>query len=107
MSGLLSQPDGHDHAKHFCDHCIHIFTDMSTLLQHTEDCVKFGPKRVHLFNQKNFLRTRDLWGAKIVINPTGCRKLICNLKRKERYAVHNRNLKLYGSLGMNVIKYTE
>ena len=29
-----------------------------------------------------------------MINPTGGRKLIYNLKRKERYAVHYRNLKL-------------
>ena len=47
--------------------------------------------------------TRSL-GEKLKINLTNNRKLICNLKRKEKYAVHCRNLKLYVSLGMKVTK---
>ena len=46
MSGLLNQPGGHQHAKHFCNYCLYGFVDMSTLLQHTEDCFKFGPQKV-------------------------------------------------------------
>ena len=48
MSGSLNQPGGHEHSKHFCNYCLHGFRDMSTLLQHTEDCVKFGPQKVVL-----------------------------------------------------------
>ena len=44
---------------------------------------------------------------KLKINPTGCHKLIGNLKHKKRYAVHYRNLKLYVSLGMKVTKNTQ
>ena len=51
MSGLLNQPGGHGHAKHFCNYCLHGFRDMSTLLQHTEDCIKFGPQKVVLPNE--------------------------------------------------------
>ena len=47
--------------------------------------------------------TRSL-AEKLKINPTGCRKLIGNLKSKMRYAVHYRNLKLFVSLGMKVTK---
>ena len=46
-----------------------------------------------------FPYTRSL-AEKLMVNPTDCRKLIGNLKRKERYAVHYRNLKLYVSLEM-------
>ena len=51
MSGLLSQPGGRTSAKHFCNYCFHGFKDMSTLLQHTEDCLKFGPQKVVLPNE--------------------------------------------------------
>ena len=37
---------------------------------------------------------------KLKISPTGCHKLIGNLKHKKMYAVHYRNLKLYVSLGL-------
>ena len=47
--------------------------------------------------------TRSL-AEKLKINPTSCRKLNGNLKSKERYTVHYRNLKLYVSLGMKVTK---
>ena len=48
MSGLLNQSGGRTNAKHFCNYCLHGFRDMSTLLQRTEDCVKFGPQKVVL-----------------------------------------------------------
>ena len=48
MSGLLNQYGGRTNAKHFCNYCLHGFRDMSTLLQHTEDCVKYGPQKVVL-----------------------------------------------------------
>ena len=48
MSGLLNQSGGHTNAKYFCNYCLHGFKDMSTLLQHSEDCVKFGPQKVVL-----------------------------------------------------------
>ena len=51
MSGLLNQSCGHQHAKHFCNYCLHGFRDMSTLLLHTEDCIKFGPQKVVLPNE--------------------------------------------------------
>jgi len=35
---------------------------------------------------------------------TECMKLIPNLRKKERYVIHYRNLKLYQSLGMQVTK---
>jgi hypothetical protein len=35
---------------------------------------------------------------------TGCNKLVPNLRRKEKYVIHYRNLKLYCSLGMQVTK---
>lgn len=41
---------------------------------------------------------------KLQVKPTKCRKLLKNLKRKERYVLHNRNLKLYVKLGLKVIK---
>ena len=47
--------------------------------------------------------TRSL-AKTLKVNPTDCRKLIGNLRRRERYAVHYRNLKLYVSLGMKVTK---
>ena len=40
------------------------------------------------------------WGSKF----TECMKLVSNLRKKERYVVHYRNLKLYQSLGMQVTK---
>ena len=48
---MLNQPGGHEHAKHFCNYCLHEFRDLSSLLQHTEDCVKFGPQQVVLPNE--------------------------------------------------------
>ena len=41
---------------------------------------------------------------KLSIKPTSCRKLVANLKKKERYAVHYRTLKLYIDLGMKITK---
>ena len=38
------------------------------------------------------------------ITPSSCQKLVANLKKKERYSVHYRNLKLYVRLGMRVTK---
>ena len=35
---------------------------------------------------------------------TECMKLVPNLRKKERYVIHYRNLKLYQSLGMQVTK---
>ena len=51
MSGLLNQPGGYRHAKHYCNYCLHGFIDMTSLLQHTEYCVKFGPQKVILPNE--------------------------------------------------------
>ena len=51
MSGLLNQPGGRTNAKHFCNYCLHGFRDMTTLLQHTEDCLKFVPQKVTLPNE--------------------------------------------------------
>ena len=42
--------------------------------------------------------------SKLGIKPGKCNKLIANLRSKERYALHNRNLKLYIRLGMAVTK---
>lgn len=41
---------------------------------------------------------------KLGITPSGCQKLVSNLKSKTRYALHYRNLKLYVRLGMIVTK---
>ena len=48
MSWLLNQPGGHGLSKHFYNYFPHGFRYMSTLLQHTEDCVKCGPQKVVL-----------------------------------------------------------
>lgn len=41
---------------------------------------------------------------KLNIKPSKCRKLISNLKSKQRYSLHYRALKLYVELGMKIIK---
>lgn len=45
-----------------------------------------------------------LLAEKLNVKPSGCKKLISNLKSKERYAVHYRTLKLYLELGMTLSK---
>ena len=41
---------------------------------------------------------------KLGVKTSGCRKLVGTLKRKERYTLHYRNLKLYVRLGMRLTK---
>ena len=41
---------------------------------------------------------------KLGVKTSGCRMLVGTLKRKERYTLHYRNLKLYVRLGMRLMK---
>ena len=47
MSSLLSQ-SGYNHAKHYCNYCLHGFLKQSTLDRHVEDCSKIGAQKVVL-----------------------------------------------------------
>jgi len=60
--------------------------------------------------EANFIDPSDLspytisLANKLKYKPSRCQKLVCNLRNKQRYAVHYRNLKLYVRLGMVVTK---
>ena len=51
MSRLLSKP-GYNHAKYYCNYCLHGFRKQLTLDRHVEDCSKLGLQKVMLPNEE-------------------------------------------------------